>query len=106
FALVGASVHADNIFPRVFTYTLPFSFPFYDSSYTNVVISNTGTLRFGGSVFPEPGTSTSNSEATLLNYAMIAPLWGNILTNQNGNDIFIDTSVANQVTIRWFANNA
>ncbi len=86
--------------------TIPFAFPFYGSTYTNVVISSTGNIRLGAGIFPEPGQTTSNSLGTLAGNAMIAPLWGNISMNASGNDLFIDTSVSNQMTIRWVATNA
>ena len=35
----------------------------------------------------------------------IAPLWASLETNQTGDDIYVNTSVADQVTFRWAATN-
>src|SRR4030095_5788958 len=45
------------------TLTLPFAFPFYDASYTSVVVSSEGFLHFAGSAFTGDG---ANSTDTLL----------------------------------------
>ena len=37
--------------------------------------------------------------------ARIAPLWASLETNQTGDDIYVTTSVSNQVTFRWVATN-
>ncbi len=78
--------------------TLPFAFPFYDDTFTHVSVSTSGFLQFGGA---NGAGDVSNSTSELLLNARIAPLWDNIFTYNEGDDVFVDTSVANQVTIRW-----
>ena len=85
-----------------FNYTLPFSFTFYGQSYTTVSVSTNGYLQFAGT--DSPGTG-SNPAAELLADARIAPLWASLETNQTGDNIYVDTSVANQVTFRWVATD-
>ncbi len=85
-----------------FNYTLPFSFTYYGQSYTKVSVSTDGFLQFAGP--DSPGTG-SNPAAELLADARIAPLWASLETNQTGDNIYVDSSVANQVTFRWVATN-
>ena len=85
-----------------FNYTLPFSFTFYGRSYTTVSVATSGYLQFAGT--DSPGTG-SNPAAELLADARIAPLWASLETNQTGDNIYVDTSVANQVTFRWVATD-
>jgi len=85
-----------------FNYTLPFSFAFYGKTYTTVSVSTNGYLQFAG---PDYAGDGSNPSAKLLSDARIAPLWASLVTNQTGDDIYVNTSVANQVTIRWAAAN-
>jgi hypothetical protein len=81
---------------------LPFAFPFYGSSYSSVYVSSQGLLEFGGTTALN---GNPNSTAALAQGATIAPLWASLRTDQTGNDIFVDTSTAGQVTIRWNATN-
>ena len=85
-----------------FTYTLPFSFSFYGQAYTTVAVSTNGYLQFAG---PDGAGDGSSPAAKLLRDARIAPLWASLETNQTGNDIYVNTSVSNQVTFRWAATN-
>ncbi len=84
------------------TLNLPFAFSFYGVSYNSVKVSSSGFLQFAGNDY---AGDTANSDAKLLADARIAPLWADLSTNGPGNDIFIDTSIANQVTIRWDATD-
>ena len=84
-------------------YTLPFSFPFYDGTYTSVTVSAEGFLQFAG---PDAPNSVANSDAGLIADRRIAPLWDNLRTDQTGNDIYADPSVANQMKFTWKATNA
>ncbi|MGA2256316.1 MAG: right-handed parallel beta-helix repeat-containing protein, partial [Thermoguttaceae bacterium] len=83
--------------------TLPFAFTFYGNTYTTVQVSTSGFLQFAGN--DNPGDNAP-SAAKLLNDVRIAPLWMNINTNGPGNDIYVNTSVSGQVTVRWQATNA
>jgi len=78
-------------------YTLPFTFPFYGVNRTTVNVCSNGFLDFTSTSAPY-----SNSDAGLKAAVRIAPLWDDLMTNQNtGDDIYIDATVPNQVTIRW-----
>ena len=69
--------------------SLPFSFPFSDSSYDSVWVSTDGFLQFGSQ--PQQ-YSYNNSDAGLAANRMIAPLWAGIRTDLAGDDIYVDTS--------------
>jgi hypothetical protein len=85
-----------------YAYTLPFAFTFYGTTYTTAQVSTSGFLQLAGGSY---AGDYNNSTAGLVGNTRIAPLWANIRTDRAGNDIFVDTSVANQVTIRWAATN-
>lgn len=80
-------------------YTLPFSFPFYGESYTDIRVWSNGFIDFGSF----SGSSAQNSTANLIANKMIAPIWDDLKTSGTGNDVFIDESVPGDVTIRWKA---
>ena len=83
--------------------TLPFAFNFYGTSYTTVRINTNGYLQFGGPDQYYDGNDDNSLEVFQRN-VRIAPLWDNIDTYANGaagKDVFVDKSVANQVTVRW-----
>lgn len=94
FETVGVPMgwHADD---SAWSYALPFTFPFYDELYTTVWISSNGLLSFEGG-----NSSWWNSDDSLISGTQIAPLWDDLRTDRGG-DIYIDDSVAGQVTIRW-----
>ncbi|MCA9135262.1 MAG: right-handed parallel beta-helix repeat-containing protein, partial [Planctomycetales bacterium] len=81
-------------------YTLPFTFNYLGVDYASVWVGANGLLQFGTSV---NAGDTTNSTAELDDYPRIAGLWDTIRTTGPGDDIFIDTTVADQVTIRWDA---
>jgi autotransporter-associated beta strand protein/parallel beta-helix repeat protein len=92
--------HTDNTY---FNLSLPFAFPFYDATYRSVSVSTEGMLVLAGSVYPGDPSDTT---AKLQHNTMIAPLWEDLSTYLTStDDIFVDTSVANQVTIRWRAQS-
>ena len=72
---------------------LPFAFPFYGASYSNVWVSAYGTLSFDD-YFDNWYSSTNSLAAT----KMIAAMWENIDTLSG--DIYVEGS-AESVTIRW-----
>ena len=82
------------------TLALPFAFPFYLESYDTVQVSSEGFLHFAGYGWTADGSNTTQK---LLDNARIAPLWDNLRTDQAGDDIFVDATVADQVTVRWNA---
>ncbi len=81
---------------------LPFNFAFYGTSYSSVFVSSNGFLQFGNNANISDG---GNSTAKLQTTPRIAPLWDDLRTDGIGDDIFVDSSVNNQVTIRWNATN-
>ncbi|MGA2256052.1 MAG: right-handed parallel beta-helix repeat-containing protein [Thermoguttaceae bacterium] len=85
-----------------YTLTLPFAFTFYGVSYTAVEVSTSGFLQFAGSDYAGNNAPTASQ---LLNDARIAPLWLNMNTEGPGNDIYVNTSVSGQVSIRWLGTN-
>ncbi len=91
-----------NADDQAWSLALPFAFPFYDASYTSVFVSSNGLLQFGSATGAE---SPTNSGAALRATRRIAPLWDDLTTIGTGDNIFVDSSVSNQVTIRWNATN-
>jgi len=81
------------------TYALPFTFPFYDGSYTSIRVCSNGFIDFGSF----SGSTASNSTEKLISNKMIAPLWDDLRTDRMGTDIYIDATVPGEVTIRWDA---
>ncbi|WP_182865929.1 right-handed parallel beta-helix repeat-containing protein [Rhodopirellula sp. JC639] len=83
-------------------YVLPFEFPFFDRSYQTVTITTGGLIQFEntGSIHWDETAANRFSDA-----AQIAALWDNLRTNETDDDIFIDESTADQVTIRWDATH-
>lgn len=85
----------------VWTLAIPFTFNFYGINYTSVNVSSNGLLQFN-STSPWPG-DPANSTASLNSAIRIAPLWDDLRTDLTGDDIFVDTSIANQIMIHWSA---
>jgi len=100
FAEVGVAQnwHSDD---QRWTYNLPFAFPFYNELYTQVYVWSNGMIDFA---VPHTGSSAANSDATFIKNPRIAPLWDDLKTNATGDDIFIDASIADEVTFRWKAH--
>ena len=87
---------------QAWTLPLPFPFPFYGSSYNSVQVSSNGFLQFAGSADP---TSPANSDAALISSVRIAGLWADLTTANSGDDIYVDSTLTGQITIRWAAQN-
>ena len=58
-----------------FSYTLPFAFNFYGTSYTTVYVSTEGFLQFGDN---NSSGDSANTAAKLLQLRRIAPVWDNL----------------------------
>ena len=87
-------------------YNLPFTFSLYGKSYTSLFVGTSGALVFGSDPTPLYTPSLVNVN-TLGQYPMVAALWlptfaDNVLP---GNNIFVDTTTAGQITFRWFGTN-
>ncbi|TVP79022.1 MAG: hypothetical protein EA353_07255, partial [Puniceicoccaceae bacterium] len=81
------------------TLELPFLFPFYDAVYDSVEVTSRGFLNFENTF-----SSNNNSSSELAARRLLAVLWDDINTGSgDGRDIFVDTSVAGEVYIRWEA---
>ncbi len=81
--------------------TLPFVFPYYGKTYSTLEVSSAGYLNFASATLADRTGTVSELAANI----RIAPLWADIRTDGAADDIFVDTSVANQITIRWDATN-
>ncbi len=83
--------------------TLPFAFTFYGTSYSTIYVSVDGYIDL---VDRQPVTDDSTD--ALKNRVRIAPFWEESLYTygNSANDVFVDTSVANQITVRWNATAA
>jgi hypothetical protein len=97
FTLVGTARNwrADD---TSWSYTLPFAFPYYGTNYTSVWVCSNGYLDFTSSV-----ADYTNTNAELIAAVRIAAIWDDLVTYNSGQDIYIDSSVGGQVTIRWAA---
>jgi parallel beta-helix repeat protein len=83
-----------------FTSTIPFNFPFFGTNYTTAYVSTNGFLQVGNATQAFNGV---NSLAEFIAYPRIAPLWDDLRTDTPGSDIYVDSSIANQITVRWQA---
>jgi len=80
-------------------YSLPFSFPYYSSTYNSVNICTNGFIDFSST-----SADWSNTPEELINNVRIAPLWDDLRTDTgSGYDIYIDEISASEVKIRWSA---
>jgi thermitase len=86
--------HADD---DCWTFTLPFSFPFYDSYYQTIYASSNGLITFLGM----DGSHNASIKA-LSGKLAIAPAWHD-WTTADPYDIYVDRPDATYVTIRWEA---
>jgi hypothetical protein len=78
-----------------------FIFPFAGTDWTTVRVSDNGLLQFGSTTNV---TDTTNTTEELMQYTRIAPLWDNLRTDLSGDDIFVNQSIEDEVTIRWDAS--
>jgi hypothetical protein len=81
----------------LWAYDLPFPFPFYEEDYHRVWVSSNGFLDFHTIQDAEPFNQKTHFKFS----TRIAPLWDDLDTSGFGEDIFVDASVTDQVTIRW-----
>ena len=83
------------------TFTLPFSFPFYEDSYTEVQVSNSGFLRFGDT---SDFLGRGFDEEDFLENVLITPMWSYTNTGETDENVYIDDTVDGQWTARWQAS--
>jgi hypothetical protein len=97
----GGTAQGWNDDDKSWLYTLPFSFPFYGNTYSQVYVCSNGFLDFTSAV---PSWNNSNSE--LMTRVMVAPLWDDLRTDgtaQSNEDIYIHQPTPDSVCIRWRA---
>lgn len=89
--------------------TIPFSFPFLGTNYTKVVVSTNGWIAFDSTItdthYGDP-MGTANLKSDLERRKFITPLGYDLDSSSyiTGADVFYDTTVTGQVTIRWKAD--
>jgi hypothetical protein len=101
FAEVGMAMewHADD---GKWPYALPFTFWFFNQPYSGVYASSNGYLDFSA----DASSDGSNTTTELLSNIRIAPLWDDWETDCTvDTGIYIDASVAGEVTFRWNARH-
>ncbi len=79
-----------------------FEFTFFGVAYDRVMVSSNGLLQFGSAA---DASSASNSASALDTRPRIAALWDDLTTAGPNDDIYVDTSLADRVAIRWDATN-
>jgi len=90
--------HGDD---EAWDYALPFSFPYYSSTYTTVYVGSNGIIGMTG-----PITQYRGDVDTFITLNAIAPFWADTRTDLNDFDIFINNSYSDKygegVYIRWY----
>ena len=81
------------------SYTLPWSFPYYGQARTSVYVCSNGYLDFTSST-----PDWTNTDAELMSSVRIAPLWDDLDTSWYYNDDIFITESADFVVIRWAAH--
>ena len=100
FALGGTPMNW-NADEGVWSFDLPFRFPFYDQTYERIAVSSNGFIDF------QVGDAEADNRPDWLRFfPRIAPLWDNLRTDTPGQDIFIDTAIIGRVRVRWAAAHA
>ncbi len=101
-ALGAGTAQNWNSDDNYWSWTLPFAFPFYGTTYTSAYVSSNGFIQFGSNSLAYDG---ANSTLALAANARIAPLWDDLTTTGAGDNIYLDSSIAGQATVRWNATN-
>ncbi|WP_197456009.1 right-handed parallel beta-helix repeat-containing protein [Stieleria neptunia] len=83
-------------------YTLPFVFPYFEKSSSTVTISSGGLIQFDGNggIYWDETALERFADAS-----QITAFWDNLRTDGADDDLFIDESIPDQVTIRWDATH-
>ncbi len=81
---------------KMWSYTLPFTFPFFGKEYTELWVTDNGFLTF---VCHYGNASYTNNEERLKSIPMIAALWDDLVTNQ----VYIHQPTLDSVCFRWVA---
>jgi len=83
---------------QLWSFVLPWPFPYYGTDRTSIWVCSNGYLDFD---FNE--ADYDNWDWRLIANARIAPLWTDLATTDTGDDIFLTTN-ASYVAIRWAAH--
>ena len=93
----GGTAMSWRAFDQCWAYALPFTFPYFQTSYGSVYVCANGFLDFTSS-----NSGQINSAAGFMSRVVIAPLWTRVQTNYTDqNDIYIHQPSADTVVIRW-----
>ncbi|MDO8595001.1 MAG: hypothetical protein Q7R45_00095, partial [Sulfuricaulis sp.] len=84
--------HVDDSY---FSYTLPFAFSFYGTSYTTAYISSNGVISFVSGV-----SQFTDSISSLASYRIVAPAWNDWDTRLSQHDVYI-ANAASGLAVRW-----
>lgn len=87
--------HEDN---WCWSVNLPFEFPFFGVSWTNIYVNSNGTITFG-----EWFDESQHSLFLFLRRPIIAVLWDDLTTTDASDDIYVQTN-ADMVTVCWVAH--
>lgn len=87
--------HADD---ASWSYTLPFSFPFFGRLYDSLFVCSNGFLIFEDEAF----RSYDNGTEAFRHKVMITPMWDDLSTvGSSGEDIYIGSPSEDAVSFRW-----
>ncbi|WP_149497533.1 right-handed parallel beta-helix repeat-containing protein [Roseiconus lacunae] len=104
YAAIGVSLNLGSSEFATVQYSLPFDFPYFGRVEASVNLSNQGLLQFGS----DTNLSwTPNAHERLHSETMnrVTAMWQDIHTGGAGDGVFVDDSVADQVTFHWNATS-
>lgn len=77
-------------------FTIPFSFCFYGTNYSQIFINNNGNISFGSAY--ETFTANPFPDAA---YSMVAPFWGDVDTRDFGSGLVYYKITPNYLIVQW-----
>ncbi len=84
---------------------LPFSFPYYDSVYTDITVNENGFFSFGDRSYLDPGEAADYSNSPLPDVdgppATIAPFWEDMRAEET-NLSYYDDPAEGQFIVEWY----
>ncbi len=83
---------------QVWSLTLPFPFPYFETNYTQVFVSSNGFIDLAPT-----DAEAANRQDWLRFNLRIAAMWDDLTTSPGSRNIFVDTSVPGEVRVRWAA---
>ena len=79
------------------------TFSYYGIEYTSVAVTSSGFLQFGDGNL---SVNNANSSAELSENLRVAPLWDDLYTYGEGDNIFVDVSSGDKAVIYWNASHS